>query len=98
MLKIIYADTMAKSDYAKERLLPSYEKVCTLYEESLAAQDCVSLKTLAVKGKDLIDAGVKPGPQMGDWNQMLERVLDDPDLNTKEAWLALLPELHTSLY
>ena len=31
-------------------------------------------------------------------NQMLERVLDDPDLNTKEALLALLPELHTSLY
>ena len=56
-------------------------------------------KTLAVKGKDLIDAGVKPGPQMGEiLNQMLERVLDDPDLNTKEALLALLPELHTSLY
>ena len=99
LLKIIYADTMAKSDYAKERLLPSYENVCALYEESLAAQDCVSLKTLAVKGKDLIDAGVKPGPQMGKiLNQMLEKVLDDPDLNTKEALLALLPELHTSLY
>lgn len=37
---------------------------------------------------------MKPGPQMGEiLNQMLERVLDDPDLNTKEALLALLPEL-----
>ena len=45
----------------------------------------MSLKQLAVGGSDLIAAGMKPGPQIGSVLQkLLELVLDDPSMNTKE--------------
>lgn len=52
------------------------------------AGDCISLKTLAVTGKDLIAAGVKPGKEMGEMlERMLEEVLRNPEHNTKEYLL-----------
>lgn len=52
------------------------------------AGDCLSLKELAVKGQDLIAAGVKPGKEMGEiLHQLLEEVLEDPEDNQKEILL-----------
>jgi tRNA nucleotidyltransferase (CCA-adding enzyme) len=46
---------------------------------------------LAVKGEDLMAAGVPEGPQMGEMlRTLLERVLEDPELNTKETLLELV--------
>ena len=46
------------------------------------------MKTLAVTGKDLTACGVQPGPRMGDILQtLLEAVLDDPSLNTRQRLL-----------
>ena len=46
------------------------------------------MKDLAVTGKDLIEAGMKPGKELGAvLKQMLEAVVDDPRLNTKEILL-----------
>jgi tRNA nucleotidyltransferase (CCA-adding enzyme) len=46
---------------------------------------------LAVKGADLMAAGVPQGPRMGETlRSLLERVLEDPALNTKEALLELV--------
>ena len=54
----------------------------------MEAGDCVSLKTLAVKGSDLISAGMKPGKAIGDCLQKcLEQVLECPERNTKEYLL-----------
>jgi tRNA nucleotidyltransferase (CCA-adding enzyme) len=51
-----------------------------------------SIKDLAVNGKDLMDAGMKPGPEIGRvLKEMLERVIDNPELNTRESLLAMLP-------
>ncbi|UCF41549.1 MAG: tRNA cytidylyltransferase [Gemmatimonadota bacterium] len=53
----------------------------------------LSVTDLAVNGKDLMAAGVPAGPQMGETlRSLLERVLDDPALNTKEALLAVVRE------
>ena len=49
------------------------------YHEIMEKHQCVSLKTLAVTGRDLIATGMKPGPQMG---------LDQPEMNEKEKLLA----------
>ena len=47
--------------------------------------DCYSIKDLAINGQDLIAAGVKPGKEMGDiLKHCLERVIEDPTLNTRE--------------
>ena len=62
------------------------------YEEICDRADCVSLKMLAVTGSDLIQAGMNPGKELGETlNKMLEIVLDDPAMNTKEKLLKLLP-------
>ena len=49
----------------------------------------LDLKDLAVKGDDLIAAGVRPGPDVGEvLKRLLGEVLDDPDKNTKEYLLS----------
>ena len=61
------------------------------YEEILRAQQCISMKTLAVTGRDLIQAGYKPGPELGEiLNRLLEHVLDVPEDNTKEKLMSLI--------
>lgn len=47
--------------------------------------DCVSLKELAVTGADLIQAGMKPGKELGETlKRLLGLVLEHPEWNTKE--------------
>lgn len=54
--------------------------------------DCISLKTLAVTGKDLINHGMKPGKAMGQaLGILLDMVLEDPEKNEKDK---LLEELN----
>ena len=49
----------------------------------------LSLKDLAVRGDDLIAAGVRPGPDVGDMlARLLEEVLEDPARNTREYLLS----------
>jgi tRNA nucleotidyltransferase (CCA-adding enzyme) len=49
----------------------------------------LELKDLAVKGDDLIAAGVRPGPDVGEaLARLLEEVLEDPARNTKEYLLS----------
>ena len=58
-----------------------------------AARDPLSLKDLAVRGEDLIAAGVRPGPDVGDMLQrLLAEVLQDPDRNIRERLLAQVQE------
>ena len=64
------------------------EKIHALTEEIRTAGDCLDLKHLAVKGQDLIKAGVQPGKALGaTLNQMLDDVLSHPDHNEKEYLL-----------
>ena len=49
----------------------------------------LALKDLAVRGDDLIEAGIRPGPDVGDTLQrLLEEVLEDPARNTREYLLS----------
>ena len=64
------------------------ETVEKLYLRITEAGQCVSIKDLAVNGKDLIDAGMKPGKEIGEkLAEFLELVLEEPQLNTKEELL-----------
>mgnify|MGYP000735571492 FL=1 len=67
------------------------EKLQEIYQDILRRQECVSIRSLAVSGKDLIDAGMKPGREIGETlNRFLEIVLENPEKNTKEYLLSLL--------
>lgn len=59
-----------------------------LVDEIRRAGDCISLKTLAVGGNDIIKAGIRPGREVGlTLARLLEMVLEEPARNTKEYLL-----------
>ena len=88
LLQVKRADMMAKSSYKQKENLLSLDKIEQIYQEVLDKKQCVSLRTLAVSGKDLLDAGMKPGKEIGETLQrLLQTVLEEPDKNTKEYLL-----------
>lgn len=90
LLKVQRADNLAQSLYLRDEKLKRIEDVTAIYEEILKKQQCVTLKELAVNGRDLINLGVKPGKELGEILQwMLEQVIEEPELNEKDKLLAL---------
>jgi putative nucleotidyltransferase with HDIG domain len=66
----------------------------TRVDEVLAESRALSLKDLPVSGKDLKAIGIKPGPIMGILlSHLLEAVVEDPALNTKEKLLEIAGNL-----
>ena len=86
-----YADTMAQSEYRREEKLERIRKVEEIYRGVLERKECVSVKTLAVNGRDLIEAGMKPGPEIGGMlNRLLEEVLAEPEINEKGRLMGIV--------
>ena len=82
------ADVLAQSDYMRQEKLDNVDQWEQIYQEVVAQKQCVSLKDLAVTGKDLIAEGYKPGPELGKMlNELLMIVLENPQCNTKEYLL-----------
>lgn len=88
LFQVKRADILAQSDFMRREKLARLEKWQQLYREVMEKGQCVSLKTLAVTGSDLIEAGMKPGKELGDvLRQLLELVLEEPQRNTREYLL-----------
>lgn len=88
------ADIGAQSDYMREEKLAKVAYIEKLYQEVLSRRDAVTLKDLAISGSDLIAEGMPPGRQIGETlAALLDKVLEDPDLNRKEILLKLSKEL-----
>ncbi len=89
-LEVRRADTMAQSEYLREEKLQNIQEMEMCYQDILMKKECVSLKDLAVSGSDLIADGMQPGKEIGMvLNKLLEMVIENPELNTKETLLAL---------
>jgi len=83
------ADVAGQSDYMRQEKLDTIRDWENMYYRILEQKQCVSLKTLAVNGKDLMEAGVAPGPQLGKvLQELLDYVLEDPERNTREELLS----------
>ena len=85
----------------QEVLMPermdAVEMVRSLARQIRERGDCIRLKTLAVTGKDLIQAGIQPGPALGKTLHLLfEKVLENPAWNEKERLLAEVEVLKQS--
>ena len=90
-LKVQKADMLAQSEYRRDEKIARQESVKACYEEMLKQNQSVSLKTLAVTGRELIQAGYKPGPDLGEiLIRLLEHVLDVPEDNTKVKLMSLI--------
>jgi tRNA nucleotidyltransferase (CCA-adding enzyme) len=92
-MKIRKADMAAQSDYRleeKQQIIADMER---MYQEIIADADCLTIKDLAINGKDLINMGIKPGKDMGIiLNHLLDIVLEAPENNTPEKLTQLVTE------
>lgn len=87
------ADMLAQSTYQREEKQENLRQVRELYEAIVKKEECVSLKDLALSGKDLMAIGVPQGKQLGIiLQQLLEDVLENPEHNTKEYLTELVKQ------
>ncbi len=90
-MEVRRADVLAQSDYLREEKIRNLDEIEELYHGICLAKQCVSLKDLAVTGRDLIGAGMSPGKEIGEkLKELLELVIEDPELNTKDELLRRL--------
>jgi tRNA nucleotidyltransferase/poly(A) polymerase len=88
LMQLRLADTAGTSGVAPDpaALLPFIRRI----EAVLARNRALSLKDLAVNGRDLLAAGVAPGRHVGIiLNELLEAVVEDPELNSREKLLEI---------
>ena len=88
-LAVRLADVKAQSPYQKREKIENIVEMRRLYQEIIKKQECVTLRQLAVGGRELMDLGMKPGRELGSMlSELLEYVLDDPARNDKEILCA----------
>lgn len=94
LLEVKEADVQAQSDFLREKKEKNLKDVRDVYQRILEENQCVSLKTLAINGKDLIDqTGMKPGKELGEvLNELLDLVTENPARNTREYLLKAAKE------
>ncbi len=91
LLEVKKADMMAQSTYKREEKEKEWEALQKQYHKILEKGDCLTLKELAVTGKDLIAMGRKPGKELGETLQRLFLyVLENPEKNNKQDLLKIL--------
>ncbi len=70
-----------------------FDEIEALLNEILAEADCLTVRSLAVNGHDLMALGFSPGPRLGDClNDLLLQVQEDRLSNEKEALLRAAAE------
>ncbi len=86
LMEVQRADILAHSSIAMVNL-KDVEKLIELKNEVLRDKDCISLKTLAINGNDLIALGMK-GKEIGEkLSVLLEMVIDGEAPNEREKLL-----------
>ena len=88
-LAVRLADVKAQSPYQKREKIENIVEIRNLYKQILMENQCVTLRQLAVSGRELMELGMKPGRELGAMlSELLEYVLDDPARNDKEILCA----------
>ena len=91
LLEVKRADAAGQPYEKVKGRLEELEALRAMAEEIVARSRCFALKDLAVNGRDVIAAGIAPGPEVGRvLNGLLERVLSGEAPNEREALLELI--------
>jgi tRNA nucleotidyltransferase (CCA-adding enzyme) len=86
-------DMAGQSDHLADWKKQVLEDIIKYHDEIIDEGDALSLKDLAIGGADLMKLGIKPGPEMGRiLADLLDKVLEEPSLNTKEELIRLIPQ------
>lgn len=83
-----------KKVFCRESCQETLKQVERYAEEIIKDGDCIRLKDMAVSGRELIEAGRKPGPGIGAVLDVLfEEVLKNPECNKREYLMNLAEKL-----
>ena len=98
LLQVKYADAGSVAERYRAARLASVAEIERRYYELRDTESLVhSTGQLAIRGRDLIELGMAPGPEMGRLlNRFLEEVIEDPRLNTRQNLLARAQRLINS--
>lgn len=89
LFQLSKADLAAQSPHLYEERLSHIEESQALAREILSREECLTLRDLAVNGKDLLAMGIPQGPEMGKLlSSLLEEVLEGSLPNERDALLA----------
>lgn len=92
------ADLRARGRLVEEGLANQAEAEAR-FQREIDRAAALKITDLAISGEEVMrELGIQPGRRVGEiLGRMLERVMDDPDLNTREKLLRLLPDVARQL-
>lgn len=94
LLNVRTADILAQKTIPNDERFDRISMVLKLIDEILAAEECFTLKDLAINGKDLLVLGIPEGKQIGEiLNVLLNMVIDDEIENNKDKLLNFVNNL-----
>ena len=89
------ADIRAQNPAFAEESLESNKAGLEIVDEIVNEKPCLTVNDLAVNGKDLIESGIPPSPEMGNiFKTLLDEVLSEKLANEKEALLKRAEEIY----
>ncbi len=92
LLRLRIADRLGNKNNPRT-LEPHFKDLIRQIREIERDEECLHVQDLAIGGNDLIARGLEPGPIFSEiLNSLLEKVLDDPSLNTRERLNELVDE------
>lgn len=97
MLVLKRADVLGQSMYQRKEKLDRIDEMDRVGHEIMNNAEPLSVKDLAIGGKDLMDLGIARGPGIGAiLKALLREVVDEPERNERETLLEEAEKLHTS--
>lgn len=94
LFEVNRADISAKNPLNNKDKNEKLEEARKLFTHLVENLECVNLNELHINGNDLIEAGMKPGRELGEiLNKLLGEVLDNPTLNDKDTLLRLAKDI-----
>lgn len=94
LMEVMRADVLAQSSYLRKEKLDELHKIHDIYNEIISSNNCITVADMEINGNDLIDLGVEKGPMIGSiLNELLNMVLDEPDLNKREILIQKAKEI-----
>ena len=88
------ADIAGQNPKFSEASLENLQYLINMKEQIVEQNNCLKISDLAVNGKDMIELGIKPGPELGEMlGRLLDKVLENPEMNEKEKLLNKVREM-----